>query len=69
MAENNQLNRCCRSFLNWAQNYYWPIILVAAVLAAACVYYTLTTLTVNTSTKSREPPLQLDYYLFDGNLV
>ena len=51
MAENSKLSHCSTTFLNWVQRHHRLIILVALVLCALSVYYTLGHLTMHTSTK------------------
>jgi hopanoid biosynthesis associated RND transporter like protein HpnN len=51
MVEDTKFSRCCSSFLNWAQKYYWLIILAAVAVSAGAVFYTVRDLTVRTSTK------------------
>jgi hopanoid biosynthesis associated RND transporter like protein HpnN len=51
MAENGKLSRCSTTFLGWVERHYRAIIIVAAVLCAASIYYTINDLTIRTSTK------------------
>jgi hopanoid biosynthesis associated RND transporter like protein HpnN len=51
MVADTKFSRCCSSFLNWAQKYYWLIILAAVVFSAGSIYYTANDLTIRTSTK------------------
>jgi hopanoid biosynthesis associated RND transporter like protein HpnN len=51
MVEDTKFSRCCSSFLSWAQKYYWLIILAAVVVSAGSIFYTVSDLSIRTSTK------------------
>jgi hopanoid biosynthesis associated RND transporter like protein HpnN len=51
MAEEGRLNHCSTTFLSWVQRHYRPIIVVAVLLSAVSVYYTMNDLSVHFSTK------------------
>jgi uncharacterized protein len=51
MAEKGKLGFCSTTFLGWVQRHYWLIIVVAVMLSAGSVYYTMHNLSVRFSTK------------------